>query len=384
MTALPRAILLNGSGQPGGGEIVLESLAAATPGARVLLLEDGPVADRLRARGVDVSISAMPESVRKVSKESGLPGPRVVLGAIAHVRTLVAELRQADVVHCNNQKAWAMGAVATFLARRPVVWHLHDILDTSHFSRSKIRLAVWLSRWRRAKVVCNSHASMEAFVAAGGDRSRAEVLYNPVDPSPFLSAAPIDGFRQSLGAAEGDPVFGLFSRLASWKGQHVAIEALSRLPRGHLVLVGSPFFGEEPWETRLRELVGSLGLEARVHFLGFRSDIPRLLASIDGAIHASTAAEPFGLVILEAQLAARPVVATRGGGADEIVRDAADGWLVPPSDPTALAAVLAAWLDNPNAAQDVGRTARERALVRFAPAALLARFHSILAEEASR
>lgn len=382
--SFPSTLFLNGSGQPGGGEIVLESLASGTPGAKVLLLEDGPVVARLRVRGVEVAVRSMPESVRAVSKESGLPGPRVVLDVLAHVRSLVAELRRADLVHCNNQKAWALGAVASFLARRPVVWHLHDILDTTHFSRSKIRLAVWLSRRRRAKVICNSQATFDAFVSAGGDRARAEVLHNPVDPAPFLSAEPIPGFRESLGAAPDEPVFGLFSRLASWKGQHVAIEAMSRLPRGHLLLVGSPFFGEEAWEEHLRGLVRSLALEHRVHFLGFRSDIPRLLASIDGAIHASTAAEPFGLVILEAQLAAKPVVATRGGGAEEIVQDSGDGWLVAPSDPDALASVLASWIADPEAARAIGRHARRSALTRFEPAALLARFHSILAEEASR
>lgn len=380
----PRAILLNGSGQPGGGEIVLESLASATPWARVILLEDGPVAQRLRALGVEVDVRSMPDSVRVVSKESGMPGPRVVFAMLAHARLLVSEFRRADVIHCNNQKAWAMGAIASFLARRPAVWHLHDILDSSHFSRSKIRLAVLLSRWRRAKVLCNSQATLDAFVRAGGDSSRAEVLYNPVDPAPFLSAEAIPGFRESLGAVSGEPVFGLFSRLASWKGQHVAIEALSRLPRGHLILVGSPFFGEERWEAHLHDLVRSLGLEHRVHFLGFRSDIPRLLASIDGAIHASTAAEPFGLVILEAQLAAKPIVATRGGGADEIVRESADGWLVPPSDPQALASVLASWIAEPEAAHDRARGARARALTRFEPGTLLRRFHAILSEEAAR
>lgn len=375
-------LFLNGSGQPGGGEIVLESLASGTPGAQVVLLEEGPVAGRLRARGVDVGVRAMPESVRTISKESGFPGPRVALQVLAHARGLVGAIRQARVLHCNNQKAWAMGAIASFLAHRPVVWHLHDILDTTHFSRSKIRLAIGLSRLRRAKVICNSQATLEAFVAAGGNRSKAEVLYNPIDPAPFLSAEPLPGFRESLGASPNEPVFGLFSRLASWKGQHVAIEALSRLPHGHLLLVGSPFFGEEPWEAHLKELARARGLESRVHFMGFRSDIPRILASIDGAIHASTAAEPFGLVILEAQLAACPVVATHGGGAEEIVQSAEDGWLVPPSNPEALAAVLASWIADPELARSTGRKSRVRALVRFEPNTLLRRFHAIMEAEA--
>lgn len=380
---IPRVLVLNGSGVPGGGEIVLETLSSNTPGCHVVLLQDGPVLGRLKARNVDAEVVAMPESVRANSRDSGFPGPAVVWGAMGTVRRIASIARRHDVVHCNNQKAWVLGAFATLLARKPVVWHLHDILDTSHFSRSKIRLAVSLSKLRGAKVIANSKASLDAFVAAGGDPTRVEVLHNPVDPTPFLEAAPVDGFRQTLGSGD-EPVWGLFSRLASWKGQHIAIEALSRLPRGHLVLVGSPFFGEEAWERSLHELVEARGLSHRVHFLGFRTDIPALLASLDGAIHASTSPEPFGLVILEAQLAGIPIVATSGGGADELVPTPQDGRLVPPSDPAALAEVLSSWTADPAAAREAALIARARALERFAPGKLISRFHAILSEEASR
>lgn len=376
----PKVLFLNGSGQPGGGEVALAQLAAAVPGARIVLFEEGAARRLFAERGLDVEVVSLPESVRRDSKESGVPGVGVVLGVLRHALGIARLSRGFDVVHCNNQKSWVVGALATALSRRPVVWHLHDILTTEHFSRTKIRLAIGLSRWRGAKVVTNSDASREAFVAAGGDASRIEVLYNPVDPAPFRAALPIPGFKASLGAGE-EPVWGLFSRLASWKGQHVAIEALARLDRGHLVLVGAPLFGEEPWEAHLRSLVGSLGLESRVHFLGFRSDIPALLASVDGAIHASTVAEPFGLVILEAQLAGRPVVAAAAGGALEIVEHGVDGWLVPPGSPAALAEILAGWSRDPAAAAAVGAAARDRAAAKFDAAALSDRFRQILAEE---
>lgn len=376
----PKVLFLNGSGQPGGGEVALAQLAGAVPGAKLVLFEAGLAQDLFRERGLDVTVVALSESVRQVSKESGMPGIRVVGSVLRHAWRISRMARDFDVVHCNNQKSWVVGAFATALAGRPVVWHLHDILSTDHFSRMKIRVAVGLSRWRKAKVVTNSIASRDAFVAAGGDPSRIEVLYNPVDPSPFREASPIAGFKESLGAGD-EPVWGLFSRLASWKGQHVAIEALSRLDKGHLVLVGAALFGEEPWEAHLRSLVESLGLRSRVHFLGFRSDIPALLASVDGAIHASTVAEPFGLVILEAQLAGKPVVAAAAGGALEIVEPGVDGWLVPPADPSRLAEVLGSWLSDPGAAAAVGAAARARAAAKFDAVALSDRFRHILLEE---
>ena len=376
-----RTAFLNGSGLPGGGEIALAQLAGAVADAEIILFEDGPARELFLRRGIAVSVEAVSQRVLRNCKESGIPGPSIVLAALAHAVRLARRLRSFDVVHCNNQKAWVVGAFASALARRPVVWHLHDILSTEHFSRAKIRLVVLLARWRRARVVANSRASAEAFVAAGGLRGQVEVLYNPVDPEPFRRARAVGSLRAELGC-DDEPLWGLFSRLAPWKGQHVAIQALSRLPRGHLLLVGAPFFGEEAWEAHLRDLVRDLGLERRVHFMGFRGDVADLLATVDGAIHASTAAEPFGLVILEAQLAARPVVATAAGGAPEIVRPGRNGWLVPPGDVEALAGVLREWIEDPRAAAAVGEVASLDAAADFDARKLSERFRAILEEVA--
>ena len=381
--ALPRVAFLNGSGQPGGGEIALSEFGPAVPGAKLFLFQGGPASSILSARGFDVEVFPLSERILSNSKESGLPTPGVAFGVLRRALSLSRRLREFDVVHCNNQKAWVVGAFASGLARRPVVWHLHDILSREHFSRSKVRLVVGLSRWRNAKVLANSSASADAFVAAGGRGDRVEVLHNPVDPEPLAHAAPIDGLREELGCGE-EPLWGIFSRLASWKGQHVAIEALARVPRGHLALVGAPFFGEEEWERHLRALVDGLGLSGRVHFLGFRKDVPRLLATVDGAIHASTAAEPFGLVILEAQLAGKPVVATAAGGALEIVHPGRDGWLVPPGDVEALAEVLRSWSSDPRSAAKTGREAALSARVMFDRRRILERFARVLEEEAVR
>jgi glycosyltransferase involved in cell wall biosynthesis len=376
-----RVVFLNGSGVPGGGEIALAQLASGIPDGKIVLFEHGPVEELFRSKGIAVEVRNISPKLLVNSKESGLPGPGLVVSVLSHALRLAAFLRKFDVVHCNNQKAWVLGAFASALARRPVVWHLHDILSPDHFSRSKIRLVVALARWRRATVIANSIASAQAFLSAGGRKSQVEVLYNPVDPAPFRSAKPLVGLRSELGCVD-EPLWGLFSRLASWKGQHIAIDALSRLPKGHLILVGAALFGEEPWEAHLREKVRRMGLEKRVHFLGFRKDIPELLATVDGAIHASTVAEPFGLVILEAQLAGKPVVATAAGGATEIVAPGRNGWLVPPGDAQALAAVLSTWTADPEAAASTGRTAAIDAAAKFDLEKLSSRFCEILHEAA--
>lgn len=378
-----RTLFLNGSAQQGGGEIALAELASAIPDGQILLLEDGPAEELFRARGLQVRVHPISERIRENTKESGVPGPRVVLAALGQIWRLSRRMREVDIVHCNNQKAWVLGALATWIARRPVVWHLHDILSPEHFSRSKIRLVVWLANRRASRVIANSKASADAFVAAGGKTEIVEVLHNPISPEPFLNARPIEGFRASLGCAPGEPVYGVFSRLASWKGQHVAIEALARQSVGHLVLVGAPLFSEEAYEARLKALVKERGLENRVHFLGFRNDIPALLASIDLAMHTSIVAEPFGLVILEAQLAGKPVVATAAGGALEIVEDGVSGWLVPPGDVDALSRVMAYGHSDPDRLERIGALGRAEALRRFDAAVLRGKFAAILERVAS-
>ena len=124
----------------------------------------------------------------------------------------------------------------------------------------------------------------------------------------------------------------MFGRLAAWKGQHVFIRALAGVPDLHAVIVGGALFGEEAYEADLKRLCAELGVADRVHFLGFRRDIPRLMRMMDLIVHASTAPEPFGRVLVEAMLARTPLIASRAGGALEIVQDRVSGRLVAPDD----------------------------------------------------
>jgi len=148
------------------------------------------------------------------------------------------------------------------------------------------------------------------------------------------------------------PLLGIFSRLAPWKGQHVLLEALAALPSVHALLVGEALFGDEvTYAQRLREEADRQGLSDRVHFLGFRNDVPSLVNAVDVVVHTSTAPEPFGRVIAEGLLAQKPVIATKAGGAQEIIRAGATGWLVPPGDAKALAHAISHVLSDPKESQ---------------------------------
>jgi glycosyltransferase involved in cell wall biosynthesis len=143
------------------------------------------------------------------------------------------------------------------------------------------------------------------------------------------------------------PLVGVFSRLAAWKGQHIVLQALAKTPGVSCIIAGAALFGEEPYAEKLNRMVADLGLGDRVHFLGQRNDVPRLMRAVDAMIHPSIDPEPFGRTLVEAMLADVPVIATDAGAASDILEAGKAGTLVPPGDADALAAAITKVMSRP-------------------------------------
>jgi glycogen(starch) synthase len=131
--------------------------------------------------------------------------------------------------------------------------------------------------------------------------------------------------------------------------------------------------------------VHRLGLERAVELPGWvePDEVPALLARASLVVVPSRWREAFGLVALQAAFAARPVVATRVGGLEEVVEDAATGLLVPREDASAMAHAILALLDDPARARALGGRARDRALQRFSWAAHLDAYDALYARLAA-
>ena len=156
--------------------------------------------------------------------------------------------------------------------------------------------------------------------------------------------------RKALGIDKA-PVIGIFSRLSFWKGQHIVLQAIKELPGFHVLIVGDALFGETEYVEYLRSLVQELDLHNRVHWLGFRQDVPSLMRACDYVVHPSTEPEPFGRVLVEGLLARRPVIAAAAGGALEIIQDGVTGRLFPPNDVNTLCKIIRKLHSNPEQAQ---------------------------------
>ncbi len=340
--ASDRILFVDHAGVLGGAELSLLDLADSFGDrAEVLLLADGPFKSALAARGVRVDVEAL-GALGAVRKDSGLPSLGALVDAAGIAKRIARRARHCAVLVANSQKAFVVCAAAGLLARRPVVWYLRDILAEPHFSRSNIAAAARLANMRAAAVIANSQATADAFVAAGGERALVHVVHNGIDPAAFdaLAADAGEVARGGAGIPADAFVVAMFGRFHPWKGQPVLLEALAKLPGVHALVVGAALFGEEAFEAEQHERARTLGIADRVHFLGFREDIPALMRAADVVVHTSVLPEPFGRVVVEGMLAGRPVVATRAGGVPEIIADGTTGFLVPPGDAEALARAI--------------------------------------------
>jgi glycosyltransferase involved in cell wall biosynthesis len=340
-----RVLFVNHTSKIAGAELVLLDIVRSWRSASAFLFEDGPLDGALRERGLEIIRSRFGGGLSTVRRDRSLWSAAPLTGKLAAIAAEIGlAARSCDVVYANSQKAFVLAAFATAVVRRPLIWHLHDIIDDTHFGVTQRRLQIALANHLTTRVVVPSDAAAAAFIAAGGRRNLVQIVPNGVDLVPVDKST--DELRRELGLPEG-PLAGVFSRLAPWKGQHVVLEALAKLPELQCIIVGDSLFGEQDYALSLREQADRLQLGERVHFLGHRGDVPRLMQAVNIIIHPSVAPEPFGRTLVEAMLAGLPLIATDTGAASDILDGGKAGTLVKPNDPGQLAAAVADILDRP-------------------------------------
>ncbi len=360
--------MLDQTAELGGAELSLFSEVTNLPHEiTVLLFEDGPFREMLENSGVNVRVIQASASAMVVRRESGMLAILTSLPAVIRlVLDVTAQARTCDVVYANSQKAFVVGIFAAAISGRPLVWRLRDVLSAAHFSATLRRIAVMLANWKASRIIANSVATGDAFVAVGGNAKKVSVAYPGIDEAPFagIDAAAIAAIRAEIGAG-GAKLIGVFGRLSLWKGQGVFIDAIARLPGTTGVIVGGPLFGHEAFAAELSDKVAALGLQDRIRFLGFRNDIPLLMTAMDIVVHSSIAPEPFGRVVVEGMLAGKPMVASAAGGVLEIIEHGKTGWLYEPGNAVALADTLQMVLDNQAQAGTIAAAGRLRAQTTF-------------------
>ncbi|MEP7340598.1 MAG: glycosyltransferase [Acidobacteriota bacterium] len=278
-------------------------------------------------------------------------------------RRLCSVLRQhsPDVVICHSAWPHALFAKEVRQAGRPLVFWLHGATEGNHWTERMAR------RTPPDLAICNSRFTAEMLPKIWPNVQREVFYYLVGMPVHNYSLTERVAIRAELQTPEDTAVIIQVSRMEEWKGHLLHLEALKLLrdlPGWACWMVGG---AQRPSEAsymgELRQTAAQQGIAERIHFLGQRVDVPRLLAAADIHCQPNTGPEPFGITFIEALYAQLPVVTTALGGACEIV-DATCGALVRPHDATALAAALRLLLTDParRAALGAGGPARARQL----------------------
>ena len=193
-------------------------------------------------------------------------------------------------------------------------------------------------------------------------------IYDGIDITAVLNMRKrkSDDLRRELNVSDKHFLVGIIGNFKNWKGQHVAVEAAKLLkdkyPHIKYLFIGAVSNLEEDkkYYQYVKDMVNRSGLNRDVIFTGFRTDIQDIISVLDILVHTSIAPEPFGRVILEGMIFSKPVIATAHGGPLEIIEDGLSGFLIPPSDPKALAKKIDYLITNHAIRQQVGICGRKR------------------------
>ncbi|HSD72225.1 MAG TPA: glycosyltransferase family 4 protein [Thermoanaerobaculia bacterium] len=286
----------------------------------------------------------------------------------------LVEERDVDVVHVHKGIAHSAALFATFFSRRrPVLVVNRGVsFPLDPFAALKFRI-------RLDAVVTVCEDIKRIVVATGGVApEKVHVVYAGVDLSRF-DPGRADGarVRREWNVADDEQLV-LQVGARDWKGWRDLVSASALLaPDFRRLTTAIVACKDEAEKERVLAFAREKGIGDRVLAIGFRTDMPDVLAAAD--VVADLSYEGLGITgtIREAMALGRPVVASAAGGNPELVQHEVSGLLVPPRDPVATAAALSRVLSGPDHADRLGRAARERVTERFSTDVRLDRIEAL-------
>jgi glycosyltransferase involved in cell wall biosynthesis len=354
----------------GSAKILLDILRI--PGnaanAMVVLPHHGVLVEDIKALGIPVYIMNLGVLRRKYMTPWGIVG-RVYLwfSAINKLKQLIATHNIARV-YVNSANV-IVGPALQQKNQTELVWHLHEIVEQP--SVLKNLLAALIKR--ADKVIAVSKATQQFWQIA--TNKKVELLYNGMDLFKYANLS-CEKINILPNASPNETWVGMIGRVQAWKGQHYFLKIIEAYLKQNpsdtstrFIIAGDAYPGYENLAIELSVAIERIGLHKRVTYLGYRSDIPQLLASLDLLVLPSTSPDPLPTVVLEAMAASKPVLATAQGGALEMVVDQETGRFIPITEAKKAATILAELLNDKERLKEMGTAGRRRVEKEFSAAA---------------
>jgi glycosyltransferase involved in cell wall biosynthesis len=343
----------------------------------VVLPHDGVLVNDIKKLGIQVHIMNLGVLRRKYMTPWGIVG-RVFLwlSAISKLKRLITE-EKIHRVYVNSANV-ILGPALKQKNQTELVWHLHEIVESPAILKSFLSYLIK----KADQVIAVSKSTQSFWQNAMGEKS-VQLLYNGI---------PLDKFENLVSdkksilpnANEHGLLVGMIGRVQQWKGQHYLLEIIEQYLQQRpydkttqFILAGDPYPGYEKLGIELNLDIVRRKLNNRVFYLGYREDIPNILASIDLVVLPSTSPDPLPTVVLEAMAAGKPVLATAQGGALEMIIENETGKFMPIANAENAATILADLLHNRTTLKEMGKEGRRRVEKEFSPAAFAENWHKL-------
>ena len=291
-------------------------------------------------------------------------------GDIPNARKLAGYLKQDNVrvVSLHQSHDMLLGVLAKKFTRgfTKVIYSQHMHIGANKkdlFHRWEYRqFDAWITpvNWLAERV-------MEKTVVP---KDKIHIITRGIELDRYLHNRPSrEDARKQLNLPLDLPIVGIIGRLDPLKGQHVVINAATRVHldghKLHVAVIGAKTHGEETgYEQELRNLVMEAGLQDYVHFRPHQKRAEFAYAALDIFVLA-TKSETYGMVVIEAMATGLPVIATRDGGVMDLIDDEHNGLLYTPMDDAELAKCLLRYLQNPTFATRMAIQAEQDALNKY-------------------
>lgn len=299
---------------------------------------------------------------------------RMDVSAIRCLARLLDE-HEIDVIHTHDHRTNLIGYLAARLRPTALVATLHQPLRRHWWLRHFEMLDEFVVR-RFDRILPVAEMIREELIAKHprlADRTIA--VHNGVDLRRFDYPIDVARVREALSITPDQKLFLTLGRLSDDKGLPYLLESVQLVVEQRQD-VRWAIAGQGPLEERLRAKTRAMGLDSYVSFLGFRQDVPDLLAAADMLVVASTS-EGCPVVILEAMASRCPVICTRVGGSAEVVADGRTGIVVEPRRPKELAEAMLRLVGDAARRDEMGRQACQMVHEHFTIETMVRRFEQI-------
>lgn len=283
--------------------------------------------------------------------------------AIMEIYRLIKALRP-DIVHLNSAKAGLVGSIASFLARYSLNGRKHKLIYTVHgfvfnepMNQAKKIFYVWLEKITalfKDKLICVSEFDRQQGLIHKICRpDKLVVINNGLPPLAFLEPA---AAKNELGWPRDKTIIGAIANFYETKGLIFLIKAAAKVAASNPEIL-FVLIGEGELRPKLEKEIKNLNLQNNFILTGAKPDAYKYLPAFDIFVLPSVK-EGFPYAILEAMQAGCPVIATKAGGAPEIIDNEKNGLLVKPADFEELAQAISRLIKDKNLAQSLGRQAK--------------------------